>query len=232
MKNILLVMLLVIAAIKSNAQKNFIDQPYVETSAKADSLVIPDRIFIAILLNEADSKNKKSVEEQERLLETTLQQLKINTAKDLSLLEAASNYKQYFLKGQNIIKVKKYSLVVTDAVTTGQVMAELENVGISNVTIERTEYSKATELRLELKEKAVIKSKQTAEVLAKPLNQKIGKAIFISDANVNNYTNALQGQVSGLKVRGLSSLNTVNPIFVEFEKIKFEVEVNVKYILE
>lgn len=233
MKKTLFLLLCILSTNQIFAQKNYIDQPFIETSAKIDSLVIPDKIYISINLNEADSKNKKSVEEQERILESTLKKQNINTEKDLSLLDLSSNFKQYFLKGQNVLKAKIYSLLVGDAVTAGKVLAELENVGISNVNIERTEYSKADELLLSLKSKAILKSKLTAEKLTKPLNQKIGKAIYISD--VNSVTNALQGQAPGLRIRGMSSLygsKAENPIYTEFQKVKFEVEVNVKYILE
>ena len=30
--------------------KNFIDQPYIDTTAKVDTLVVPDQIFITIIL--------------------------------------------------------------------------------------------------------------------------------------------------------------------------------------
>ena len=60
-----------------SAQKNFLDQPYIEVSASVDTLVVPDMIYVSITLNEADSKNKKSVEEQEKQLETILKKLKI-----------------------------------------------------------------------------------------------------------------------------------------------------------
>ena len=89
-----------------SAQKNFLDQPYIDVSTDADTLVVPDRIYVSITLNEADSKNKKSVEEQEKQLETILKKLKINTDKDLSVLGYSSDFKKYFLKGQNILKLK------------------------------------------------------------------------------------------------------------------------------
>ena len=89
-----------------SAQKNFLDQPYIEVAATVDTLVVPDRIYVSITLNEADSKNKKSVEEQEKQLETILKKLKINTDKDLSVLGYSSDFKKYFLKGQNILKLK------------------------------------------------------------------------------------------------------------------------------
>ncbi len=233
MKTYLLTFSLIFLSTFNFAQKNFIDQPFVETTAKSDTLVVPDKIYISINLNEADSKNKKSVEEQERLLESTLKKLNINTEKDLSLLDFSSNFKQYFLKGQNVIKAKMYSLIVNNAVTAGKVLAELENVGISNVNIEKTEYSKSEELILDLKAKAVEKSKKTAEKMAKALNQKIGKALFISDSNT--IANALQGQAPGVVIRGYASIygnKAENPILTEFQKVKFEVQVNTKSQLE
>lgn len=233
MRKLVLIILFTFCGSLTFAQKNFIDQPYVETSAKVDILVVPDKIYISILLNEADSKNKKSVEELEKTLESTLKSLNINTEKDLSLLDLSSDFKKYFMKGQNVIKSKMYSLIVGDAVTAGKVLAELESAGISNVNIERTEYSKAESLIWELKEKAVRKSQITAERLAKPLNQRIGKAIYISDGNI--VSNALQGQAVAIRIRGMSSLygaRAADPIYTEFEKVKFEVEVNVKFLLE
>lgn len=232
MKNIVLFIVLCFFQ-SAFGQKNFIDQPYIEITAKADSLVIPDRIHISIQLNESDNRNKKSVEELERTMETTLKKIDIDTEKDLSLLEFSSNFKNYFLKGQNVLKSKMYSLIVYDAVTAGKVLAELEIAGISNVNIERTEFSKAEELVLELKAKAIEKSKITAEKLAQPLNQKIGKALFISDTNT--IVNALEGKIQGVVIRGASSVygsRGYEPINTEFQKIRFEVQMNVKYSLD
>jgi hypothetical protein len=45
--------------------KNFIDLPYIETSAKVDTLVMPDRVYLTIILTEKDTKGKISVEELE-----------------------------------------------------------------------------------------------------------------------------------------------------------------------
>ena len=166
-----------------SAQREFLDQPYIEVEAEADTLVVPDRIYVSITLNEADSKNKKSVEEQEKQLETILKKLKINTDKDLSVLGYSSDFKKYFLKGQNILKTKKYSLLVRDAYTLANVIISLEEAGISNTEVEKVEYSKYRELLLELRSEAVKRSRITADKLVKPLNQKAGKALYISDMN-------------------------------------------------
>jgi hypothetical protein len=195
---------------------------------------IPDNIYITIILNEADRKNKKSTEELEITLEQTLKKLNIDTQKDLSLLDYNSDFKKYFLKGQNILKTKNYSLLVNDAVTAGKVLAELENVAISNVEISKTEYSKAEELIETLKSSAILKAKRYANKLANPIGQKIGKAIFISD-NSSTVLSSLQGQVAGVQIRGASSLygsRATEPILVDFQKLKFESQVSVKFTLE
>ena len=233
MKQITHLLLFLSFSIGSLAQKNFIDQPYLETSATADTLVVPDRVYLAIVLNEADSRNRIPVEEQEKTLEAVLKKLNINTETDLSLQELTSNYKQYFIKGQNIIKMKNYSLLVRDAVTAGKVMAELELAGISNVTIEKIEYSRADELLRLLKARAVLKTYNTAQEMAGVLNQKTGKAIRISDKV--KLTNGSPGATGGFMIRGTSSLygsRAADPLFTEFKKMKFEVEVEVHYVLE
>lgn len=215
-------------------EKNFIDYPYIETIAKTDTLVIPDNIYITIILNESDSKNKKSTEELEITLEQTLKKLNINTQKDLSLLDYSSDFKKYFLKSQNILKVKNYSLLVHDAITAGKVLAELENAGISNVEISKTEYSKAEELIENLKSIAILKAKRFANKLANPIGQKVGKAIHISD-NSSTVISSLQGQVAGVQIRGAASIygnRATEPILVDFQKLKFETQVVVRFSLE
>ncbi|MGX7666705.1 SIMPL domain-containing protein [Flavobacterium pedocola] len=215
-------------------EKNFIDHPYIETTAKSDTLVVPDNIYITIILNENDSKNKKSTEELEITLEQTLKKLNINTQKNLSLLDYNSDFKKYFFKGQNILKVKNYSLLVHDAVTAGKVLVELENVGISNVEIAKTEYSKAEELIENLKSSAILKAKKYANKLANPIGQKAGKAIFISD-NSATVLSQLQGQVVGIQIRGAASIygsRAAEPILVDFQKLKFESQVSVRFTLE
>lgn len=220
-------------------QKNFLDQPYIETSAKEDTLITPDRIYLSITISEADSKNKKSVETQEKEMEKSLKSLNINTEKDLVLLDLTSNFRNYFLKGQNILKSKRYELLVSDAMMAGKVLIALENLGISNANIDRTEYSKSEELILELKSKAVAKTKKIAEKLAKPLGQKVGKAVHISEFGQNGYNNQLQGKASGIRIRGIASNpaiygNSVSetPMFVDFKKLEISAEVSVRYILE
>jgi len=76
MNRILLTLGLVLTFHFANGQtKNFIDQPYLETTAKVDSLVKPDIIYLDILLQEKDNRNKVSVEELENKMAIKLELL-------------------------------------------------------------------------------------------------------------------------------------------------------------
>lgn len=224
--------ILFISNIGFSQTKNFIDQPFIETSAKVDTLVTPDRIFLTILITEKDTKGKISVEELENKMADKFKFLGINLDNQLSLSDLSSNFKKYFLKQQDVLKSKAYSLLVFDALTAGKVIMELENINISNVLLEKTEYSKIENLKLELKSKAIKKAKLNAISMTNPLNQKVGNAIFISD--LDNISNQLQGRVAGIQIRGMSSLKETNfnPIDIEFEKIKVESEIIAKFKLE
>lgn len=232
MKKIILLLLLISITKNFSQTKNFIDLPYIETSAIVDTLVTPDRIFLTVLITEKDTKNRTSVEQLESKMNIKLRSLGINTEKQLTLNDLSSNYKKYFLKQQDILKSKSYSLVVYDAKTASKVIAALEEEEISNISIEKTEYSKTEELVLILKGKAIVKARNTAVALTKPLNQKVGNAIYITD----NFTvsNMLNGRLAGVQIRGVSlnEESDYEPIDITFDKIKFQTQVNVNFKLE
>jgi len=151
----------------------------------------------------------------------------------LTLNDLSSNYKKYFLKQQDVQKSKNYTLIVYNAKVAGKVIIGLEDIEISNVTLEKTEYSKAEEMILTLKSKSILKAKNQAIAMTKPLNQKVGNAIYISD--YNSISNMLSGRVAGIQIRGMASLkekDNFEPIDIEFEKIKIETEVKATFKLE
>ncbi|MFD0977587.1 SIMPL domain-containing protein [Salinimicrobium gaetbulicola] len=210
--------------------KNFIDQPYLETAAKVDTLIKPDIIYLDILIREKDERNRVSVEEMETKMIQKLRSLGIDTEEQLTLTDLASNFKKYFLKQKDIMKDKAYELKVFDSQTAGKVLVGLEEIGISNVNLDRTEYSKIEELKLELRSKAVKKAKEQADFLVAPLNQKITRAIHISDKSYESY-NTFNGELQEVVVMGYSnkSKHEYEPPAIEFKPIKVASEVTVKF---
>ena len=225
-----LITLLLITSLTSYGQsKNFIDQPYLETTARVDTLVIPDRIYLSILITEGDTKGKTSVEKLENKMADKLKTLGIDIEKQLTLTDLGSNFKKYFLRKVDVQKDKEYSLLVYDAVTAGRVIMGLESIGISNVNLTKTEYSSLEKLKIDLRKRAVGAAKNQAEAMVLPLDQKLGHALFISDLNTGVQYRMEERMV---RVQMSKEADEDQPIEIEFEKIKVESTVNVKFAIQ
>jgi len=130
MNNYFIITLCIATSFLGHTQsKNFIDQPYLETTAKADSLVEPDRIYLSILIQEKEDRDRTSVEKQEREMASALEELGIDLKKQLKIEDLASNYKKYFLRKKSVLKSKNYELVVYDGLTASKVLVHLEAKG-------------------------------------------------------------------------------------------------------
>ncbi len=210
--------------------KNFLDIPYLETSARVDTLVTPDKIYLSITITEKDSKGRKSVEEQENKMAQAFRAMGINLEKQLFIKDLSSNFKKYFLRQKDVLKSKRFSLLVYSGKQAGDALAALEKLDIANTYLEKTEYSKMEDLELELKSKAVKKAKKKADALTAPLNQKVGAALHILDNTVPSYPRTYARQK--LNVYAEAAVDrTAEPLDVDFEQIKVETSVNVKFAL-
>jgi uncharacterized protein YggE len=210
--------------------KSFLDVPYLETSAQVDTLVTPDKIYLNITIQEKDSKGRVSVEEQENKMAQRLKALGIDLDKQLVIKDLSSNFEKYFLRGKEVLKSKQYSLLVYSGKQAAEVMVALEQLDIANAFLEKTEYSKMDELELDLKARAVKKAKQKADALTKPLGQKVGLAIHIMDNSQPYYPRYNQAPMMEMKAVS-ADMGQAQPLDIDFEKIKVETTVNVKFAL-
>jgi len=233
MKNLLYTLLSLITVNAFSQNKSIYDKPFIEVSGQADTLVLPNKIWINVLLTEKDSKGKKSVEDLEKEMIQKLREIGINTDKNVSVSDMSSNFKIYLLKQNDVFKSKSYSVLVGDAKTASKVFLGLEKIGISNVQIEKVENDQQKNIRLLINEKAILRAKQIAESLTKPLSQKVGNAIQIN--NFEDISNQLMGSVAGIAIRARESdysEESGNQPNIEFEKIKIVSNVQVRFLLE
>lgn len=231
MKNTLILLFLFGTVHLAVAQtKNFLDIPYLETSARVDTLVTPDKIYLSITITEKDSKGRKSVEEQENKMAQAFRGLGIDLDKQLFIKDLSSNFKKYFLRQKDVLKSKRFSLLVYSGKQAGDALAALERLKIANTYLEKAEYSKMDALELELKSKAVEKAKKKAEALVAPLNQKVGSALHILDNSIPSYPRTSVRQKVTVYAETLAN-KSPEPLDLDFEQIKVETSVNVKFAL-
>ncbi|MFD2568855.1 SIMPL domain-containing protein [Pseudotenacibaculum haliotis] len=231
MKRIYLIAFLLCSVVSYAQNTNNKIVSHVETMASVDTLVVPDRIYMNIRLDEKDTKGRVSIEKLEKQMESALKAAGVNLKKQLSLGNLGSDFSKYFLRKKEVTKEKIYQLLVYDAKTLSKVLINLEKVKVSNVWLRKVEYSKADELKLFMRQKAVLQAKLQAENLAKPLEQQIGKAFSIYDINTN-YDRAENFSFDALNLR--SSNYKAKPTLadsVEFRKIKITSSVRVKFYL-
>jgi|GEM_PF-4453628 len=219
MKNLTIIFVLFFSLLSYSQTKNYLDRPYYETSATADTLVTPDKIFIHINISESDTKGKISIEQLERKMYTSLNSIGIDTDNNLKVNDMSSNYKKYILKKKDILKDKTFSLEVDNAKTLTNVFVSLEKIGISNTNIQKIEYSKYKEMQFLLKQIALKKAKADAEKITQSIGQNIGKAIHIAD---RNYNTRYRAKSSNMMLDEVVVTNEAKnePLEIEFKKIK------------
>jgi uncharacterized protein len=234
MKHLILGFLLAIplTIFSQSSGKNFIDQNFIEVTGRAEMDIIPDMIYIKIILSDKDNKNKQSLEDIEKSMINKLKEIGIDISKDLSVKNFVSNFKQYWISKSDIILTKEYQLVVHDTKALQDVFFELQKMGISNVSIEKLDHSKIEQYRKEVKVNAIKAAKEKAEALTLSINQTIGKAIFIQELDNQNFHNMAQkNMASNSLIREESSGNSAQPD-MEFEKINLQYSILVRFELK
>lgn len=232
MKQTFISIILLIGCLYSiNAQeKNFLDQPYIEVRGEAKKEIVPDEIYINIVINEVDNKGKVSVEQQEQTMLKALSELGVDLKKDLFVRDLSSNLKRYWIKNNDIRTQKSYQLKVNTAALAGQVFVKLEAIGISNLSIERVDHSQIEQYRREVKINAAKDAREKASDLANAVGQTIGKAVFMQESSSNDAYPYQRLYKTTAMISG-TSLSEVVPD-MDFEKIVLEYKIFARFILE
>jgi len=134
------------------------------------------------------------------------------------------------LRKKSVLKSKAYELIVYDGLTASKVLIHLEDKGISNVRLTKTDYSKSEALKLILRSKAILKAKAQAISLVEPLGQALGNAIYISDKYYQNRNYSQRNAKMSLEYAPSNDLE--EPIDIEFSGIKIESEVKVRFAID
>lgn len=127
------------------------EQPYIEVTGTAENEVVPDEIYIGIIIREKYiNKVKVTIEEQEDKLKSAVKSLDIGLT-NLNLSDANADYVKVRWQKKDVLTKKDFTLKVTSATTVGQVFLELENLEITDAFISRVSHSKIDSLRKEVK---------------------------------------------------------------------------------
>lgn len=209
-------------------EKNFIDQPYIEVTGTAELDIVPDMIFLAITLNETDTKGKISLETLEKNMKQQLTDLGIDVTRDLTVEDLSSNFVRYFLKEKEVVTSRRYNLLVHDADMAGKAIRTLSEEEISNISISKIDHSQMAQKRFDLRLEAVKAAKRKAEAMAESIGQQIGKAIYITENQ--GFSPYVQSNINALYMENRDAAEPLEP-GLSFKNINIKSSVNVKFIL-
>jgi len=220
---------------QTNTQ-NADERPYIEVTGTAEKEVIPDEIYIGIIIREKyENKVKVTIEEQEEKLKNAIKALGIDLT-NLYLSDANADYVKVRWQKKDVLTKKDYTLKVSTATTVGQVFQELEKLEITDASISKVSHSKLDSLRKEVKIMAIKAAKDKADYLLTAIGEQTGKPLVIKENEIiaNQQFVNVRGSRSSeteynfddMKIKSLDNSE------IQFQKIKIQTSIYVKFSIK
>ena len=220
----------VLVALSVSAQQAETFPSYIEVNGVAEREVAPNEIYLSITINERDSKGKLSIDEQQRDMVAVLKKLGVKPAEQLKMLDLTSSY---FKRGNALAKAQ-YELKLTSAVEVARVWRALDELGISQVTVQKVSHTDIETFKKEVRADAMRAARDNARALAEAIDQKAGKCFWIADYSSPVRTTYA---VANMKARGVMEESVSFDAMVEEEGLEFQTinlqhRVQAKFVLE
>lgn len=229
-KMMLLATAFVLVALSVSAQQAETFPSYIEVNGVAEREVAPNEIYLSITINERDSKGKISIDEQQRDMVAVLKKLGVKPAEQLKMLDLTSSY---FKRGNALAKAQ-YELKLSSATEVARVWRALDELGISQVTVQKVSHTDIETLKAEVRADAMRAARDNARALAEAIDQKAGKCFWIADYSSPVRTTYA---VANMKARGVMEESVSFDAMVEEEGLEFQTinlqhRVQAKFVLE
>ena len=226
---------ILLSGVTGLAQKNFLDVHYIEVTGTAEMEVVPDRIYLKIVINERDSKFKSSIDKLEEEMIAVLKTIEgINVSEDLTVKDLSSSLQYRIIADNQIFYSKEYELVVKNGKTASEVIKKLDKTGISKVSLAKLDHSQIQQFQKTVRENAIKAAKEKAIYLTEAIGQSIGNAIYIGEIAISQLQ-AFRGNTNvSAKESGFSSTTSIDSYIseVEFSKIKIKFAIEAKFELK
>jgi len=232
MRATLIILAIILLPQLAAAQKNFLDQNFIEVQGQATIKVVPDLIYLRIQVSEKQ-KYRSDMEAKERKMLDDLKTIGI-PASDIVIKDLASNFRSKMFSDDNIVISKVYLVLVHDGKTANKVISDMEQLEISNIKVDHLDHTKMTEFKKDASIKAIVAAKEKAQNLATAVGQSIGRALVIEAASspVPAISNAVYDNTRVLYKTEVSTSPDFFITDLDFDEIKIEYTVQAKFELK
>lgn len=218
-------------ATEVEAQTNDTDKRYIEVTGSAEMLVVPDEIYLNITLVEfmKDNKTKVSIKDLEAQLYKTLKKAGLPTDA-LKVSTMSANLQLYKKrKDKEVFARKTYQLHTSELDKMDPFLDELSNTDITNLYVEKLDNTNMKDYRLQVKLDAVKAAKVKATALLGSIDEKLGQVLTIIEID-DQYRPVYKNTV--YNTRSLEMDSAIEPLPQEFEPIKLEYKVQVRFEIQ
>ena len=223
MKKFLVALTAMVFTLSATAQEA---ENYIQVNGLSEIEVVPNQIYLSIVLDESDTKGRQAIESQRREMVTLLKKIGIDTDKSLSIEDMSSNY---FKRGNSLSKAS-YQLLLSSSEQVVKVYDSLATIGISDINIVRVSHSDIEQFKSQCRKEAMINAKKVATELAEAIGQSVGSCIYIYDANRDvTHTYHNDRIVMRAMAKATNETTTIEEEPIEFKKIKLSYSANAKF---
>ena len=230
----LLVMLIVsMAAMAQQPVPTPEEKPNIEVTGSAEMEVVPDEIYVNIVLREKNKNNDKwKIEAQE---DNLMQKLKENgfDIKNLSLSGADGDLQYRVFRKNRVLTEKRLLMKVKDAGEVNKLFQILDELEIEDAGISKTSHSQIEKLRKEIKIEAMKAAKDKADYLLTAIGEQTGKPLVIREQVYTTYPSNIYGNTAlqEVVVTGYGMRDQAKGFENEiaFTKIKIRYEIFAKF---
>lgn len=206
------------------------EPPFIEINGIAEKEIVPDRIYLGILIRERISgKDKITVAQQEEKLKSGLKRKGI-ALENLYLSDANANYYNRPWKNREVISQTQYELRVSNATEVSEVFSLLDEIEITDAWIAKVDHSKMEELKKDLRIEAIKAAKAKSDYLLGAISQQTGKALIVRE---NEYYQqpVYYNKMANTRMDMMESAGAAAPEYnpIDFRKIKIQASVYVKF---
>jgi uncharacterized protein YggE len=212
------------------------EKPNIEVTGSAEMEVVPDEIFVSIVLREKNKGNAKGeIAAQE---DNLLSKLKANDfdINNLTLSGADGDLQYRIFRKNKVLTEKRLQIKLKNAGEVNKLFQLLDELEIEDAGIIRTSHSQLEKFRKEVKIQAMKSAKEKADYLLLAIGEQSGKPLVIREQVFTTYPNAYGANaalgevvVTGYGVRGKAKGFEDE---LSFTKIKIRFEIYAKFAIK
>lgn len=205
------------------------EKAFIEVTGTASKEVTPDRIFVAITLQQQSTdRTGITIQKQEEELKKAV----LNNGLDLKLLTLSDAGFELIAhkRKETAQEVKReFILQLTTAAQVAKVAQALQAAGIRELSIARVEYANMESLQKEIRIAALKAARDKADYLLQAIGEQLDKPLAIQEVNDSYFS---RPSSSNFLLSNSASVSEEEDPEVGFSKIKVKFSYSVKYSIK